>query len=66
LTQFTSPCAWSLHDTSQDVAGATQYYGAVYDGQYLYLVAKGTWVARYETKSNNSMPPLPAFYGSFC
>ncbi|MGD0527249.1 MAG: hypothetical protein ABSE49_19060 [Polyangiaceae bacterium] len=64
-SSFTSPCAWSLHDTSQDVAAATDYYGAVYDGQYLYLVTKGTWVARYETKSNSAMPPLPAFYGSF-
>jgi hypothetical protein len=65
LSPFTSACAWSLHDMSQDVASAVVYYGAVYDGQYLYLVPKGTWVARFDTKVPPSMPPLPAYNGSF-
>jgi hypothetical protein len=41
------------------------YYGAVYDGQYLYLVPKGTWVARFDTKTPGSMPALTGYNGSF-
>jgi hypothetical protein len=62
---FTDPCAWSSHDLSQDVGGAVSYYGAVYDGQYLYLVPKGTWVARFDTKTPGSMPVLTGYNGSF-
>jgi hypothetical protein len=62
---FTEACAWSTHDISQDVAGAVAYYGAVYDGQYLYLVPKGTWVARFDTKTPGSMPALTGYNGSF-
>jgi hypothetical protein len=62
---FTDSCAWSSHDISLDVAGAVSYYGAVYDGQYLYLVPKGTWVARFDTKTPNAMPSLAGYNGSF-
>jgi hypothetical protein len=62
---FAAPCAWSFYDISESVAAATSYYGAVFDGQYLYLVPKGTWVARFDTKSPASMPSLPAYNGSF-
>jgi hypothetical protein len=62
---FESPCAWSAYDISQLNASAIEYFGAVYDGQYLYLVPKGTVVARFNTKSSVGMPPLPAFNGSF-
>ncbi len=62
---FTSPCAWSAYDLSQLNAAAIEYFGAVYDGQYLYLVPKGTVVARFDTKSSGAMPALPAFNGSF-
>jgi hypothetical protein len=64
-SDFGSACAWSTHDVSQDVAGATNYFGAVFDGQYLYLVPKGTWVARFEAKTPRAMPVLPGFNGSF-
>jgi hypothetical protein len=62
---FESPCAWSAYDLSQLNASAVEYFGAVYDGEYLYLVPKGTVVARFNTKSSVAMPPLPAFNGSF-
>jgi hypothetical protein len=62
---FESPCAWSAYDISQLNASAVGYFGAVYDGEYLYLVPKGTVVARFNTKSSVGMPPLPAFNGSF-
>jgi len=62
---FAAPCAWSIYDISESVAAATSYYGVVFDGQYLYLAPKGTWVARFDTKSPASMPSLPAYNGSF-
>ncbi len=64
-SDFGSACAWSTHDVSQDIAGATSYFGAVFDGQYLYLVPRGTWVARFEAKTPRAMPNLPGFNGSF-
>ncbi|HEY5242196.1 MAG TPA: hypothetical protein VIJ22_12045, partial [Polyangiaceae bacterium] len=64
-SDFSSACAWSTHDVSQDIAVATNYFGAVFDGQYLYLVPKGTWVARFEAKTPRAMPTLPGFNGSF-
>ncbi|HEY8086768.1 MAG TPA: hypothetical protein VIF09_02965 [Polyangiaceae bacterium] len=62
---FGDTCAWTYFDVSSLVAGATSYFGAVYDGQYLYLVPRGTWVARFQSKNANVMPSLPAFSGSF-
>jgi len=62
---FESPCAWSTYDISALNASATGYFGAIYDGQYLYLAPKGTVVARFDTKTPGAMPPLPAFNGSF-
>jgi hypothetical protein len=65
FSTFTDPCAWTYFDISTLVAGATSYFGAIYDGQYLYLAPRGTWVARFQTKNANVMPSLPAFSGSF-
>lgn len=62
---FESPCAWSTFDISTVNASATSYFGAIYDGQYLYFIPKGTWVARFDTKTPGAMPALPAFNGSF-
>ena len=45
---------------------ASFYFGAVFDGQYLYFVPRGNGlVARFDAKTPPSMPNLPAFHGSF-
>jgi hypothetical protein len=62
---FTAACAWSVFDVSETTASARNFSGAVYDGQYLYLVPIGTYAARFDTKTPASIPALPAFQGSF-
>jgi hypothetical protein len=42
------------------------YRGAVFDGEYVYLVPSGrSVVTRFDAKSPPGMPGLPAFHGSF-
>jgi hypothetical protein len=65
LSTFTSLCAWSTDDVSHYNAQATQFNGAVYDGRYLYLVPSLSTFARFDTKTPQHMPSLPAFSGSF-
>ncbi len=65
LSPMTSSCAWSTLDLTHLDAVATNFFGAVYDGRYLYLIPRGSTVARFDTKSPSSMPLLPAFNGSF-
>lgn len=69
---FTADCAWSTFDLSQipmDDGGASSpsYVGAVFDGQYLYLVpgAIDGPMLRFNAKNPAAMPALPAFHGSF-
>ncbi|HEY1697232.1 MAG TPA: hypothetical protein VGG39_33960 [Polyangiaceae bacterium] len=64
---FGSDCAWSSVDlpVSSGNASATNFFGAIYDGQYLYLVPRGTYVGRFATKTTSAMPVLPGFSGSF-
>jgi hypothetical protein len=62
---FEATCAWTAYDISELNAAAIGYYGAIYDGQYLYFAPKGTVVARFDTKTPGAMPTLPAFNGSF-
>jgi hypothetical protein len=65
---FTDDCAWSTVDLAKYAgdAGAVSYVGAVFDGQYLYLIPDGHLaVARFNAKTPSSMPALPAFHGSF-
>jgi hypothetical protein len=65
-SDFTSACAWSTVDITQYNAAASYFWGAVYDGKYLYFVPRtGSTVARFDTKTARSMPSLPAFSGSF-
>jgi len=69
LSTFTADCAWSTFDVSRvpmTDAGPPSYVGAVFDGQYLYLVPDGEFsILRFDTKSPAAMPALPAFHGSF-
>jgi hypothetical protein len=69
LSTFTADCAWSTFDISQVLlsdASTASYVGAVFDGQYLYLVPDGDFaIPRFNAKSPSALPPLPAFTGSF-
>jgi hypothetical protein len=69
LSTFDADCAWSSADLTQiDVDGAVpeNFNGAVFDGQYLYLIPNSNGIAaRFEVKTPPSMPALPAFHGSF-
>ena len=70
FSTFTAPCAWTAFDlTAVGVpASAPDYYeGAVFDGQYLYLVPNGRQVPalRFDARTPSAMPALPAFHGSF-
>jgi hypothetical protein len=68
LGAFTS--AWPVFDTTS-VGGVTEgFYTAIFDGRYLYLAPNGQGaehavILRFDAKSPPSMPPLPAFHGSF-
>jgi hypothetical protein len=66
LATFGADCAWSSVDLTQVNPDAAGYTGAVFDGEFLYLVphANGI-VARFDAKSPAAMPALPAFHGSF-
>jgi hypothetical protein len=69
LSPFTADCAWS----SVDLSGVTidggvpgPFGGAVFDGQYLYLIPYlSPFFGRYSVRTPPSMPALPAFHGSF-
>ncbi len=66
---FGADCAWSTLDLariSPGDAGPGTYVGAVFDGQFLYLVPAGVFpVLRFEAKTPPAQPMLPAYYGSF-
>ena len=64
---FGNAGSWSTFDVKAafgtTVAG---FFGAVFDGRYLYLVPEGnTTVARFDARTPAAMPALPAFHGSF-
>jgi hypothetical protein len=65
LSTFTSPCAWAVDDMSRYNAQAVDFFGAIYDGRYLYFAPRGATVARFDTKVPRWLPALPAFNGSF-
>lgn len=69
LSTFFADCAWSTVDLTQIDAGGVvpqNYNGAVFDGQYLYLVPNsGGIVARFNARTPGLLPSLPAFHGSF-
>jgi hypothetical protein len=68
LSPFSEDCAWSVYDVGQIAppdASPTGYSGAIFDGQYLYLVPAGHEAVRFRAKTPAAMPHLPAFSGSF-
>jgi hypothetical protein len=64
LSTFEATCAWSVYDVSQIKVGAAFFFGAVFDGRYLYAIPKGTLAVRFDTKTPAWMPNLPAYNGS--
>jgi len=65
LSAFDSLCAWSTFDTTTVNGNVIGFFGAVYDGRFLYLPPRGSIAVRYDTKAHAAMPALPAFHGSF-
>jgi hypothetical protein len=69
LSTFTADCAWSTFDLTQIAtgdAGAPLYVGAIFDGQYLYVVPDSiSPIVRFKAKTPQALPALPAFHGSF-
>jgi hypothetical protein len=48
---FNLPAAWSTFDTATVAANARGFYGARFDGRYLYLISYlSTIIARYDTQ----------------
>jgi hypothetical protein len=69
---FTADCAWSSVDLGPiappDGGPPPGYTGAVFDGQYLYLlpgVGPYPLFLRFEARTSPAMPNLPNFHGSF-
>jgi hypothetical protein len=63
---FAQATSWSSFDTTGLSQSAHGFFGAVFDGEYLYLVPSGsTVVARFDAKTPRSLPALPQFQGSF-
>ncbi len=63
---FGSAASWSTFDTAQLMGAPQGFFGAVFDGEYLYLIPSGSTVAvRFDAKTPRSMPALPQFQGSF-
>jgi hypothetical protein len=69
---FSDDCAWSWVDLSGlpvgDAGGLQPFVGAVFDGQYVYLVpaqAPNPVFVRFLARTPAAFPSLPAFHGSF-
>jgi len=69
LSPFTADCAWSTVDLTQVDAGGLSpenFNGAVFDGEYLYLIPDTNGlVGRFRARTPRSLPALPAFHGGF-
>jgi hypothetical protein len=66
MSTFGADCAWSSVDISQQGPLASGYFGAVFDGEYIYFVPRSSGlVARFDARMPPSLPALPAFHGSF-
>jgi hypothetical protein len=63
---FTDVAAWSSFDTRTLDASAAAYFGAVFDGRYMYFPPASVFgrAARFDA-SPTTPPDLPQFHGSF-
>jgi len=63
---FGTASSWRTFDLTNLAPTASWFFGAVFDGRYLYLVPEGyTNVARFDARTPSAMPALPEFHGSF-
>ena len=66
---FTADCAWSSVDLTQVDAGGVSpvsLNGAIFDGQYLYLIPNANGlIARFLARTPGAPPSLPGENGSF-
>jgi hypothetical protein len=63
---FDDKGSWSTFDQTQLTSNALEFFGAVFDGQYMYFVPYFTGiVTRFDARTPSSLPGLPGFYGSF-
>jgi hypothetical protein len=61
---FTDATSWKRFDATSLAAGG--FFGAVFDGRYLYLVPhSGSVAARFDARTPQAIPKLPGFSGSF-
>lgn len=72
LSSFDAPCAWSTFDVGQlavpDAGSVSRFIGAVFDGQFVYLVPNGptgTAFVRFAARAPGPLPGIPDFHGSF-
>ena len=70
---FAADCAWSSFDFTQlepqDSGVSSLFVGAVFDGQYLYLIpssgTKGAYFVRFQAKTPPTAPGSPGLVSSF-
>ncbi len=72
LSSFDAPCAWSTFDVGQlavpDAGSVSRFIGAVFDGQFVYLIPNGpvgTAFVRFAARPPGPLPGIPYFHGSF-
>jgi hypothetical protein len=69
LSTFTADCAWSSVDLGAvmvDAGTPGSLGGAVFDGEYLYLIPFSSGIfGRFHARTPASLPALPEFHGSF-
>jgi hypothetical protein len=65
---FASAASWTFFDMSTLNAGARGYYGAAFDGRFVYFVPNDTagggsgMVARFDARTPPAMPTLPGWF----
>jgi len=63
---FGDKTSWQAFDMQKLINSADNYFGVVFDGQYVTFVPDSTGVfVRYRARTTPKMPKLPAFHGSF-
>ena len=63
---FLDRLSWETYDLAQVGSNAYGFFGAVFDGQYVYFVPGSTsFATQFEARASPLLPKLPGFSGSF-
>ncbi len=68
---YTTASSWTSFPLQTVAPHYSTLEGAVFDGQFLYLVChghgagRGAWIPRFDAKTPPALPALPAHFGSF-